>query len=166
MKFHVYIITLILLFSFNAFAQEEDKIELSSINFEGNTTFSDADLKAVIQSKENPFWMWRFLNSFTFLGSPPNYFDSSSVSIDVISLKSFYAVNGFFKAEISYSFVIDTVGKSAELTYTINENSTFTYYIVQFPGLGKLSEWINSNIKVIQRMKDILKKMFRTKMIE
>ena len=77
MKFHVYIITLILLFSFNAFAQEEDKIELSSINFEGNTTFSDADLKAVIQSKENPFWMWRFLNSFTFLGSPPNYFDSS-----------------------------------------------------------------------------------------
>ena len=146
MKFHVYIITLILLFSFNAFAQEEDKIELSSINFEGNTTFSDADLRAVIQSKENPFWMWRFLNSFTFLGSPPNYFDSSSVSIDVISLKSFYAVNGFFKAEISYSFVIDTVGKSAELTYTINENSTFTYNVVQFPGLGKLSEWINSNI--------------------
>ncbi len=146
MKFHVYIFTLILLFSFNAFAQEEDKIELSSINFVGNATFSDADLKAVIQSKENPFWMWRFLNSFTFLGSPPNYFDSSSVSIDVISLKSFYAVNGFFKAEINYSFVIDTVGKSADLTYTINENSTFTYNVVQFPGLGKLNEWINSNI--------------------
>jgi len=146
MKFHVYIFTLVLLFNLSAFAQEEDKIELSSINFEGNATFSNADLKAVIQSKENPFWLWRFLNSFTFLGSPPNYFDSSFVSIDVISLKSFYAVNGFFKAEISYSFVIDTLGKSADLTYTINENSTFTYNVVQFPGLGKLSDWIKSNI--------------------
>ena len=146
MKFNFYIFILIFSFTASSFAQEDDRIELSSITFEGNETFSDADLKAVIQSEENPMWLWTFLNSFTFLGSPPNYFDSTSVSVDIISLKSFYAVNGFFKAEINYTFVIDTVGKSADLTYTINENSPFDYNSVKFPGLEKLNDWIKSNI--------------------
>jgi len=146
MKFNFYIFILILCFAASNFAQEDDRIELSSITFEGNETFSDADLKAVIQSEENPMWLWTFLNSFTFLGSPPNYFDSSAVSVDIISLKSFYAVNGFFKAEINYSFVIDTVGKSADLTYTIKENSPFEYNSVKFPGLEKLNDWMKSNI--------------------
>jgi outer membrane protein insertion porin family len=146
MKFNFYMFILILCFAAINFAQEDDRIELSSISFEGNETFSDADLKSVIQSEENPMWLWTFLNSFTFLGSPPNYFDSTSVSVDIISLKSFYAVNGFFKAEINYSFVIDTLGKSADLTYTIKENSPFDYNSVKFPGLEKLNDWIKSNI--------------------
>ncbi len=146
MKFLFYIISLILLFSVCHFAQEEDRIALSSISFTGNETFSDGDLKAVIQSEESPMWLWRFLNSFSFLGSPPNYFDSTSISVDVISLKSFYAVNGYFKAEINYSFVIDTSGKSADLTYNIKENSPFTFNSVRFPGLENLNEWMNSNI--------------------
>ena len=146
MKFLIYIFSLILLFSVCHFAQEEDRIELSSITFIGNETFSDGDLRAVIQSEESPMWLWTFLNSFTFLGSPPNYFDSSSISIDLISLKSFYSVNGFFKAEINYSFEIDTSGKSADLIYYIKENSPFGFHSVKFPGLEKLNDWIKSNI--------------------
>jgi outer membrane protein insertion porin family len=146
MKFHIYIFSLILLFSVCHFAQEEDRIELSSISFIGNETFSDGDLRAVIQSEESPMWLWMFLNSFTFLGSPPTYFDSTSISIDLISLKSFYSVNGFFKAEINYSFEIDTLEKSADLIYDIKENSPFGYHTVQFPGLEKLNDWIKSNI--------------------
>ena len=147
MKFLVYIFNLILLFSVCHFAQEEDRIELSSITFIGNETFSDGDLTAVIQSEESPMWLWTFLNSFTFLGSPPNYFDSSSISIDLISLKSFYSVNGFFKAEINYSFEIDTSAKSADLIYYIKENSPFDFHSVQFPGLEELNDWIKSNIE-------------------
>ncbi|HEY6436086.1 MAG TPA: POTRA domain-containing protein, partial [Ignavibacteriaceae bacterium] len=146
MKFLFYIISLILLFSVCHFAQEEDRIELSSISFNGNETFSDGDLKAVIQSEESPMWLWTFLNSFTFLGSPPNYFDSSSISVDLISLKSFYSVNGFFNSEINYSFELDTASKSADLTYYIKENSPFGFHTVQFPGLEKLNDWIKSNI--------------------
>jgi outer membrane protein insertion porin family len=146
MKFFFYIFNLILLFSVCHFAQEEDRIELSSITFIGNETFSNGDLAAVIQSEETPMWLWTFLNSFTFLGSSPNYFDSSSISIDLISLKSFYSVNGFFKAEINYSFEIDTSAKSADLTYYIKENSPFGFHTVQFPGLEKLNDWIKSNI--------------------
>ena len=113
MKFFFYILVIAFMISASHFAQEDDRYELSSINFVGNETFDDAELKAVIQSEENPFWLWRFLyNTVSFLGSPPNYFDSTAISVDVISLKSFYSVNGFFKAEINYSFVLDTVGKN------------------------------------------------------
>jgi len=147
MKFLIYIISLILIFSVCHFAQEEDRIELSSITFIGNETFSDGDLRAAIQSEETPMWLWTFLNSFTFLGSPPNYFDSSSISIDLISLKSFYSVNGFFKAEINYSFEIDTSAKSADLSYYIKENSPFVFHSVKSPGLEKLNDWIKSNIE-------------------
>ena len=148
MKIFLYIIVVTFLISSSHYAQEEDRYELSSINFEGNETFDDAELKAVIQSQENPFWFWRFLYStISFLGSPPNYFDSSTISVDIISLKSFYSVNGFFKSEIDYSFVVDTIGKSAEITYFINENTPHTYGNVQFSGLDNLSEEMNNALE-------------------
>jgi outer membrane protein insertion porin family len=147
MKIFLYIIVVTFLISSGYFAQEDDRYELSSINFEGNETFDDSELRAVLQSEENPFWLWRFLYStISFLGSPPNYFDSTAISVDIISLKSFYSVNGFFKAEISYSFTLDTVGKSAELTYVINEKAPHTYGEVKLLGLEKLNEEITSDI--------------------
>ena len=147
MKFFFYILIIAFMSSASHFAQEDDRYELSSINFVGNETFDDSELKAVIQSEENPFWLWKFLyNTVSFLGSPPNYFDSTAVSVDVISLKSFYSVNGFFKAEINYSFVLDTVAKNAEITYLINENIAHTYGDVKFHGIDKLSEEMNSAI--------------------
>ncbi len=148
MKFHFYLLTFILTIISIPFAQDDDRFELSSIYFEGNETFTDTELKSVLQSEENPFWLWRFLHStVSFLGSPPNYFDSTAISVDVISLKSFYAVNGFFKAEIDYSFVLDTAGKSSELTYIIKENVPHTYGKILFVGLDRLSEEMNIAIE-------------------
>jgi outer membrane protein assembly factor BamA len=134
-----YILILLLLFSLKDIpAQQETKFELASINFEGNLSFPDEELKAVMQSNENPFWFWRLLNSFTPLGSPPNYFDSSSISIDIISLKSFYAVEGFFKTEINYKYEIDSSSKSVDLTYIIFEKSFSRVNEMNVIGLEKL----------------------------
>ena len=148
MKSLLYSLTFIFIISVNQFAQETDRYELSSINLIGNESFSDDELKGVIQSEENPFWLWRFLyNTVSFIGSPPNYFDSSAISVDLISLKSFYSVNGYFKADINYSFEVDTVSKSVDLTYIINENAMHTYGEVQTYGLEKLNDEVRSNIK-------------------
>lgn len=147
MKFFFYTLTFVFYLSFSHLAQQYEDYELSSISFEGNETFTDTELKAVIQSEENPFWLWRFLyNTVSFLGSPPNYFDSTTISVDIISLKSFYAVNGFFKAEINSSFVLDSVSKSADLTYFIKENTVHTYGKIHFTGLDNLSEEMNQAI--------------------
>lgn len=147
MKLFFYTITFIFCLNAVHLAQDSESYELSSISFVGNETFTDSELKAVIQSEENPFWFWRFLyNTVSFLGSPANYFDSTTISVDIISLKSFYAVNGFFKAEISSSFVLDTAGRSAELTYFIKENAGHTYGKVKISGLDNLSEEMNEAI--------------------
>ena len=147
MKFLFYTLAFVFVLGINHFAQETDSYELSSINFKGNESFDDDELKEVIQSEENPFWLWRFFYStVSFIGSPPNYFDSSAISVDIISLKSFYSVNGYFKADINYSFEIDTISKSVDLTYIINENEMHTYGDVKFFGLEKLSNEIQKDL--------------------
>ncbi|MBT8383218.1 MAG: BamA/TamA family outer membrane protein [Ignavibacteria bacterium] len=144
-----HIVLLIFVFSvvnLLTFAQQAEQYELSSISFSGNNNFSDTELKLVLQSKENPWWLWRFLDSFTFLGSPPNYFDSTSVLIDIISLKSFYAVNGFFEADIIQNYEIDTSGKSVELEFIVDENDMFTFGDSKTLGLQNLSDFDKSKI--------------------
>jgi outer membrane protein insertion porin family len=132
--------------SSNILAQSGKLYELSSIDFVGNNEFSDSDLRNVIQSKENPFWLWRFFHSFTPFGSAPVYFDSLAITVDIVSLKSFYAVNGFFETSFSYSYDVDTSSKSVVLTYNISENSEFTYGKIILHGLNKLRN-LNSQIK-------------------
>ena len=55
MKSVFYSLAIILAISVNQFAQESDKYELASINFIGNESFPDDELRAHIQSEENPF---------------------------------------------------------------------------------------------------------------
>ncbi|MCH7773057.1 MAG: hypothetical protein IH784_01445, partial [Bacteroidetes bacterium] len=129
----------------NIFAQPGELYELSSIDFIGNNEFSDSDLRNVIQSEGSPFWLWKFLDSFTPFGSPPVYFDSLTITVDLISLKSFYAVNGFFETSFSYSYDVDTSSKSVVLTYTVSEGKEFTYGKINVHGLNKL-EYLHSQI--------------------
>lgn len=126
---------------------QEKKYELKSINFKGNEWISTAELEEVIQSKENPWWFYRFLNSFTPLGSPPEYFDSTSIQIDVISLRSYYQVNGFFETKIGYDFSLDSIAKTAELNFNIIENDVCFYGDVKVFGLENLTEYNQSLIK-------------------
>jgi outer membrane protein insertion porin family len=127
------------------FAQPGELHELSSIDFIGNNEFSDSDLRDVIQSKENPFWLWRFFDSFTPFGSPPVYFDSLAITVDIVSLKSFYAVNGFFETSLSYSYDVDTTSKSVVLNYNVSEGYNFTYGNINLHGLNNL-EYLRSRI--------------------
>ena len=145
MKSFIFILSLIIVLSFNLFAQESEQYELASINFEGNNSFPDDELKTHIQSEENPFWLWRFLYStVSFIGSPPNYFDSSSISVDLISLKSFYSVNGYFNTEINYKFAVDTASRSVDLTYLIKENEKHTYGSIKTIGLDNVGDEVRS----------------------
>jgi outer membrane protein insertion porin family len=123
----------------NSYAQQSALYELSSINFKGNSEFSDSELRKIIQSKESPFWLWKFLDSFTPFGSSPTYFDSTTINVDLVSLKSYYAVNGFFEAEFSYSYQIDSSSQSAELNFFISESYGFPYGNISVYGLEHLT---------------------------
>ncbi len=131
------------------FSQQNDAIELTSINFEGNEELSDSELESIVQSKETPWWFFKFLNSFSGLGSPPEYYDSTSIPLDVISLKSYYSVNGFFLAEVTSSHNIDSSNRTAELIYHINEGPAFTYGQNKTFGLENLDPLLYAQVRPV-----------------
>lgn len=116
--------------------------ELTSIDFEGNEEFSSSTLGSVILSEESPGWFYKFLNSFTPLGAPPVYFDSSNISIDLDALRSFYSANGFFKTVITYKYDVDTTAKDVTLTYIIKENNPSEYNDLRLFGMSKVPDYI------------------------
>lgn len=117
-------------------AQEADKIELNSIEFTGNSSYSSSMLKDVVMSKETPSWFWKFLHSISSsIGKETVYFDSLSLRDDVAALTEFYKVNGFFKAKFAYTFKIDTVQKEADVTFQIIERQSSIISDIKLIGL-------------------------------
>jgi outer membrane protein assembly factor BamA len=145
-KVPLYILTLIFLSSYN-YSQKVVRYELSSLSFVGNNTFSSSTLSDQIQSKETPWWGFKFLNTFSALGAPPAYFDSTILRFDIQALKTFYEVNGFFLVNISTEYNIDTSAFTAELLYKITENVPFNYNRVIFHGLDNVSLDLQEIIK-------------------
>ncbi|MDR3666363.1 MAG: BamA/TamA family outer membrane protein [Ignavibacteriaceae bacterium] len=123
--------------------QNLNTYELANINFDGNKEFSSSDLKHSIQSKETPFWGWKFLNSiYDKLGNPPAMFDSSTIPIDLEALKSFYQVNGFFETQFSYNYKPDTSNKTVTLNYIVKEGQPFKYGKINLLGLTRVPDII------------------------
>ncbi len=125
----------------------QQRYELSSIQFSGNSTFSSSTLEGIISSQETPWWFWKFLHSFTSLGKAPVYFDSTNIPIDIKSLKEYYYANGFFNARFSYSYEVDTADKEVNLEYIITENSPSTYGKVDLNGIDSLKGEPRRNIQ-------------------
>ena len=127
--------------------QNQNSFELTNINFEGNKEFSSGDLKQIIQSKETPFWGWKFLNSiYHKMGSPPSYFDSSYIQTDIYSLKSFYHANGFFESQFTYSIKADTAKQEVTLNYIIQEGVPFTYGSININGIKRVPDLISTQL--------------------
>jgi outer membrane protein assembly factor BamA len=129
-----------ILISVNLFAQRSSIFELSEIRFEGNNSFTKTDLLAQIESKESPFWLWKFLKSFTPLGSEIQYFDSLKVPLDKQAILDFYRANGFFQAKVTHEVKLDSSDESAILIYKIKEGIASVIGEVKIFGLDKLSD--------------------------
>src|SRR5690606_20390577 len=130
-----YFLILFSILGLNVYAQQ---YELQSIEFRGNEEISSSILSDVIYSQETPGWFWQFLNSFTPFGAEPVYFDSSDIERDMAALQSFYKANGFFNAQFSYGYDIDTSAREVELFYNITENDFAKYGKINFIGLDSL----------------------------
>lgn len=141
-----FLIAIFISLSFTS-AQEANKVELSSIDFSGNSSYSSSILRDVISSKETPSWFWKFLNSISSsIGKEAVYFDSLSLHDDITALKDFYNTNGFFKANFSYSFKIDTVQKEAAVTFQIKELEPSTFSEIKLIGLEALPKELTEEI--------------------
>ncbi len=131
---------IVLLLATSIFAQEGSRYELKEINFSGNQSISSSQLGTVILSKVTPWWFWKFLNSFSSLGSEPVYFDSTNIPIDISALRSYYHANGFFEASVKYNYLIDTTDSEVTLNYIISEGNFASYGKINFEGLERVPD--------------------------
>lgn len=123
----ILIIFFLITLSNSSFSQSYRDFELKKISFQGNNTFSESDLKSILASKETPWWFWKFLNSFTSLGSEAEYFDSSKVRIDKQAIQAFYNSNGFFLTTVKHNIEVDSSSRTVHLTYLIDEGNFARY---------------------------------------
>ncbi len=137
-KMTKFITIIIMLSAVSLFAQEGSRYELQQINFSGNKTISSSQLSDVILSKETPWWFWKFLHSFSSLGSEAAYFDSSTIPIDIKALKSYYNANGFFETTVTYNYEVDTTAKEVTLNYIIKEGDPADYGKINPKGLERV----------------------------
>ncbi len=137
-----------IVYSLNLFAQRSSTYELIEIRFEGNNSFSKADLLAQIESKESPFWLWKFLKSFTPLGSEKQNFDSLKIPLDKQAIQDFYLANGFFTTKVSHEVIIDSTDETAILIYKINEGYASVIGEVKIFGLDKLPDYEKTQLVI------------------
>ena len=120
--------------------------ELQNINFSGNSRISSSELSDIIYSRETPWWFWKFLNSFTPLGSPPVYFDSSDIKQDLTALNDYYRTNGFFQAKFSYNYTVDSSAREVSLNYIINEGDPSRFGKIKILGADSVNKGIMEDV--------------------
>jgi outer membrane protein assembly factor BamA len=129
-------------FSNSGFSQSYRDFELDQIKFDGNNSFSEGDLRSILASKESPMWFWKFLNSFTSFGKEPEYFDSSKVRIDKLSIESFYHANGFFLVKTDHRLEVDSSSRTVSLIYLIDEGRSANYGKLHFGGFSSMPDFV------------------------
>jgi outer membrane protein assembly factor BamA len=99
------------------------QFEVSSISFEGNSTFSTGDLKGQIKTRETPGFFNKFLynNISERLGRRNEYFDAILFGSDADRLRKYYENRGFSEVHIDTLVRFDFDKSCVDLTVQIKE---------------------------------------------
>lgn len=99
---------------------EGPKVRVRKIEFEGNTTFTDAELAKQIESK-TAFWFFR-----------SGAFDVERVEGDIARLQNFHRDEGFLDATASYDTRLD--GINMTILFTISEGTRYSIEEITLKG--------------------------------
>ncbi len=95
-----------------------ERAKIKEINFIGNSTFKDKNLRSIILSDEHKFW--KFL-------SKKVYINEERINLDKRLLLNFYKNNGFYNAKINNSFVEFQNKENFKLTFNIASGKIHTF---------------------------------------
>ncbi|MCG8468399.1 MAG: BamA/TamA family outer membrane protein [Gemmatimonadetes bacterium] len=97
--------------------------EVRSLSFQGNETFSDSELRAIIETRRTEcvsFLLTPFcaLTDWGF-AHRRGYLDSLDVAGDALRLRTYYRLRGFFESDVQH--LIRTTGSEARVGFVIDE---------------------------------------------
>jgi outer membrane protein insertion porin family len=121
------------------------RAKIKKISFIGDKKIKDSILRNIIISEEHKFW--KFISN-------KKYLNQSNIGLDIRLLENFYKNLGFYKVEISNSFVeFDNEG-NFNLIYNINAGSVYVFNDLKLnvPSDYNLSDF-DEVIKIFEKIK-------------
>lgn len=108
------LLCLCVIYSINCYAQEglQPRLQVEAIRIIGNKTFSDDELKKLMDTKEN---------GFLDILKKADYYDENTFSADVKRIAQFYQSEGFYDAVVRKGDIVYTDSDSVILTVEIDE---------------------------------------------
>lgn len=132
--------TCLCLISLSASSQEGySEYEIAKLSFSGNATLKTDELIPIVQTKESPSWIWKLLYKVSeSVGKKPEYFNPPEFGNDALQVKKYYWSNGFFKAIVDTSILVDQDTKSVSLTFRIQEGRRSYVDTLRYLGVDNL----------------------------
>jgi outer membrane protein insertion porin family len=102
---------------------EEEKFEIDRIDLRGNHFFDPGPLLGILTSKETSGKISQFFNKISGdrIGSKPEYFHPENLAIDERLITDLYGERGFLHAKVISDFSLDTLRRTAVISFTIDE---------------------------------------------
>ncbi len=131
-----------------SFGQTGD-LEVSHIEFKGNSFFDRGTLLQSIRSKESPGGFSQFFNKISGdrLGGKPEYFHPDDLPVDEQLILTLYKDRGFFHASVQSEPVIDSVHQSVVITFTIAENKRSMIDSIVVRGLNGIAADVREKLQ-------------------
>ncbi len=118
-----------------------EKFQIERIQFEGNSAFSNKELKSEMMTAESNILSW-----FTSAGD----LNENNLEQDVARLTSFYKNNGYMQARVGEP-VVNFIGNEIEITIKIDEGPRFKVGTVAVTGdLILPEEKLSASLKISQ----------------
>jgi len=132
----------------STYAQETyAEYEVAKLTCAGNATIKTDELLSVVQTKESPSWVWRFLYKISeTAGKKPEYFNATEFWNDALRIKKYYWSNGFFKTQVDTAVVVDQSAGSVSLSFNIQEGHRSCIDTLRYLGLERLPNDLRSDI--------------------
>ncbi len=116
---------------------EGPRVQVGSIRFEGNESFSARTLKQVIKTKKRKWLFW------------PTYYTEENVQEDTDRLRDFYYNQGFLDHKITSQTEFSGDGEKVHLVFVIEEGPVYHVSQIGFTGQTRYSaEQLRQKVKV------------------
>jgi outer membrane protein insertion porin family len=123
--------------------------EIGTIHFEGNDSFSSSELRALLQTRETP----GFLNKFLYntisekLGRKNEYLNYVVLGSDLDRLRKYYENRGFREVKIDTSLDFHEDEREVDITFLIHEGHRSLIDSLRYGGIPNLPETIWQDIR-------------------
>jgi outer membrane protein assembly complex protein YaeT len=119
------------------------KYEVGQLRFEGNETLNDDQLLNVMNTRETPWAVWKWIyhrfDKEILGGQKPEYFDPITFSADFHQIKRFYRDNGFVHSQIDTSISVRPEKEMVFLIFSIKEGRRSLIDTIVYQGFENLS---------------------------